>query len=148
MDPQADPDYAPRPIVVHKSDVQVVARHRELRVWASPRTEYASPFDAEWHVEIEGLGIEWGDLGLDAALAGLAQRVRAELPELLDGKNPPPEDQLSLLFQLRIADRQGRLEYFLQSATQTSGWEYDQYADPGLRYDPNASRFVDDSARE
>ena len=55
----------------------------------------------------------------------------------------PPENLLSILVQIRIADDQGVLERALEEATRMTMWDYGLVADPGLQYDPVDDSFVE-----
>jgi hypothetical protein len=115
----------PRLTSVPRDQIETLARFQQVRVLASPETADASSTSALWCVEVDRLSIKHADIGLGAALAGLAGAVRAELPEILYGKLPPSEEEIALGVQLEIADGLGRLEPFLRETTETRGWDFE-----------------------
>lgn len=120
-----------RLVSVPRDQVEIVARFQQVRVLAFPETPDASSISALWNVEVDRLRVKHAEIGLAAALAGLARAVRAELPEILRGELPPSEEEIALGVQLEIADGLGRLERFLRETTETRAWDFEP--DPGPR---------------
>lgn len=76
-----------------------------------------SAFHDHWVAVIEHLDLMHRDLGLDAALIGLAHKVRERVRDLLTGMSAERESLLPLLVKLRLADRNGSLGAMLQRST-------------------------------
>jgi hypothetical protein len=106
-------------------DMARLVEHVEVRVEAH-RVHHASEltFTQDWIVLVEELRLHHADVGLDAAIIGLAQRAGERVRRLLD--EPGEERQrLSLLVRLHLAERVGSLDSLLQRSTRGIGWEDD-----------------------
>ena len=85
-----------------KGQVEVVARFQQIRVLAYPENSDASLSAALWGVEVDRLPIKHADFGLEAAIAGLARAVRAELPESWTGNSLRPRKRSRSAFSSRL----------------------------------------------
>lgn len=83
-----------------------------VAVEAHPTSD-ASPFWDTWLLIVEPLRIHHADLGLDAALIGLAARVGTRVRTLLGDRSEERTRLLPLLVRLHVADRDGSLATLL-----------------------------------
>lgn len=71
--------------------------------------EYASSYDHvahdQWVVLLDSLGLRHRDIGLDAALIGLARKVGARVAQLLSEPSEEREGLLPLLVKLHLAGK-------------------------------------------
>ena len=75
-----------------------------------------------WTASLPALGIEHTDYGTDAALMGLASKVRFEVNERL--ADPAPDEDLALLLRLWLASEDGQLGTLLNQSARLIDWDY------------------------
>lgn len=94
-----------------------------VRIEAYPASG-TSVFHDYWVAVFEDLRVEQCDVGLDAAIIGLASQVSNRVEILLSGPSEERRDHLPLLLRLWAADQDGSLGSLLQRSTVLVGWEY------------------------
>ncbi len=125
----SEPEVAERFLL--DEDLACLAGHAEVRVDAYPGSG-TSPFDHYYVVVLEDLRLEHRDLGLDAAIIGLAEHVARRVRALLQERSHERERLLPLLARLHLADLDGSLGRLLVRSTRliTDGTVLDRH-EPG-----------------
>ena len=83
-----------------------------------------SLIDDWWTASLPALGIEHTDYGTDAALMGLASKVRFEVNERL--ADPAPDDDLAMLVGLWLASEDGQLRTLLDESARLIEWDHEE----------------------
>lgn len=126
---RSEPEAAEQPLL--DEDLARLAGHAEVRVDAYPWSG-TSPFDHHYVVVLEDLRLGHCDLGLDAAIVGLAEQVAKRVRAVLQERSDDRERLLPLLARLHLADLDGSLGRLLVRSTRliTDGTVLDRH-EPG-----------------
>lgn len=126
------PDIEKRPdgdrVELHGTDFTRLLEGVEFEVRVTPLTLNKSLTIDRWVAVLPDLDASCEDIGVDAALIGLVEKVSACVTELIAEDSPERRDLLPLLLKLWYADQQSRLGKVLEAASVLVDWEYEHDA--------------------
>jgi len=107
------------------SDFAVLLDEVEVEVFVSA-TGPSKPlaFD-RWRATLPAIGVACEDIGVDAALVGLAGKVSGRVSGLLAADTPERRKMLPLLLKLWCAEGQSKLGRLVEGASVLVDWEYE-----------------------